>query len=83
MVCSCSSWSDGGKLSHHTHCFGMTRPAMVHETLTFSVIGAFFEVYNTLGFGFQNGGGDGFVRWVGSRRIVPVPIQPPSRNERE
>jgi len=53
MVCSCSSWSDGGKLSHHTHCFGMTRPAMVHETLTFSVIGAFFEVYNTLGFGFR------------------------------
>jgi len=31
----------------------MTQPGMVHEKLTYSVIGAFFEVYNTLGFGFR------------------------------
>lgn len=30
----------------------MRREAMVEEELTFSVIGAFFEVYNHLGFGF-------------------------------
>jgi GxxExxY protein len=30
----------------------MTRPELVEEQLTRSVIGAFFEVYNTLGFGF-------------------------------
>jgi len=32
--------------------FGMTRLRLVHEQLTHSVIGAFFEVYHTLGFGF-------------------------------
>lgn len=31
---------------------GMARGELVHERLTHSVIGAFFEVYNTLGFGF-------------------------------
>ena len=30
----------------------MTRHRLVHEPLTGSVIGAFYEVYNTLGFGF-------------------------------
>ena len=31
---------------------GMARGELIHERLTHSVIGAFFEVYNTLGFGF-------------------------------
>jgi len=31
---------------------GMARHELVEERLTHSVIGAFFEVYNTLGFGF-------------------------------
>ena len=30
----------------------MPRSDFLHERLTYSVIGAFFEVYNTLGFGF-------------------------------
>src|SRR5688572_9082040 len=30
----------------------MTRVPLVEEALTYSVIGAFYEVYNTLGFGF-------------------------------
>lgn len=30
----------------------MTPGELIHERLTHSVIGAFFEVYNTLGFGF-------------------------------
>jgi GxxExxY protein len=30
----------------------MTRGDLMHERLTHSVIGAFFDVYNTLGFGF-------------------------------
>jgi GxxExxY protein len=30
----------------------MAREELVYESLTHSVIGAFFEVYNTLGFGF-------------------------------
>src|SRR6478672_11060550 len=30
----------------------MARGELIHERLTHSVIGAFFEVYNTLGFGF-------------------------------
>jgi GxxExxY protein len=30
----------------------MSRGELIHERLTHSVIGAFFEVYNTLGFGF-------------------------------
>lgn len=30
----------------------MARIELIHEALTHSVIGAFFEVYNTLGFGF-------------------------------
>jgi GxxExxY protein len=30
----------------------MVRGELIHERLTHSVIGAFFEVYNTLGFGF-------------------------------
>jgi GxxExxY protein len=30
----------------------MTNPHLIEEALTYSVIGAFFEVYNTLGFGF-------------------------------
>jgi hypothetical protein len=30
----------------------MTRITLVHERLSYSVIGAFFEVYYTLGFGF-------------------------------
>jgi len=30
----------------------MTRGQLIHERLTESVIGAFFEVHNTLGFGF-------------------------------
>jgi GxxExxY protein len=32
--------------------WGMTRIKLIHERLTYSVIGAFFEVYYTLGFGF-------------------------------
>ena len=32
--------------------FGVVRGELLHEQLTHSVIGAFFEVYNTLGFGF-------------------------------
>jgi GxxExxY protein len=31
----------------------MTRVKLIHERLTYSVIGAFFEVYHTLGFGFM------------------------------
>ena len=30
----------------------MTRVPLVEEALTYSVIGAFYDVYNTLGFGF-------------------------------
>jgi GxxExxY protein len=30
----------------------MTRIELLEENLTHSIIGAFFEVYNTLGFGF-------------------------------
>ena len=30
----------------------MANPQMIHEKLTYQVIGAFFEVYNTLGLGF-------------------------------
>ena len=30
----------------------MARPALIEETLSRSVIGAFFDVYNALGFGF-------------------------------
>jgi GxxExxY protein len=30
----------------------MTRGELIHDRLTHSVIGAFFEVHNTLGFGF-------------------------------
>jgi len=30
----------------------MPTSSLIEETLTYSVIGAFFEVYNTLGFGF-------------------------------
>jgi GxxExxY protein len=30
----------------------MKTRAIIHEQLTHSVIGAFYEVYNTLGFGF-------------------------------
>src|SRR5678815_1583713 len=30
----------------------MKRHRLIHEPLTYSVIGAFYEVYNTLGFGF-------------------------------
>ena len=30
----------------------MVRRVLIHEALTHSIIGAFFEVYNTLGFGF-------------------------------
>lgn len=30
----------------------MARRKLVEEALTHSVIGAFYEVYNTLGFGF-------------------------------
>lgn len=30
----------------------MDQPALPHEKLSHSVIGAFYEVYNTLGFGF-------------------------------
>jgi GxxExxY protein len=30
----------------------MTRAALIHEELTHSVIGVFFDVYNALGFGF-------------------------------
>ena len=30
----------------------MTRIKLIHERLTYSVVGAFFEVYYTLGFGF-------------------------------
>lgn len=30
----------------------MARPQLIHDRLTYSVIGAFFEVYHTLGFGF-------------------------------
>ena len=30
----------------------MARGELIHERLTHSVIGAFFDVYNTLGFGF-------------------------------
>ncbi len=32
--------------------FGMTRGELILEGLTYSVVGAFFEVYNALGFGF-------------------------------
>ena len=31
----------------------MTQNELIEEALTYSVIGAFFEVYNTLGFGFM------------------------------
>src|SRR5690349_11565889 len=30
----------------------MQRPPLIHALLTRSIIGAFYEVYNTLGFGF-------------------------------
>ena len=30
----------------------MTRTKLIHERLTYSVIGAFYEVYHTLGYGF-------------------------------
>src|SRR5258705_1354125 len=31
---------------------GMTRVRLIHDRLSYSVIGAFFEAYHTLGFGF-------------------------------
>ena len=31
---------------------GMTRTKLIHDRLTYSVIGAFYEVYYTLGYGF-------------------------------
>ena len=31
----------------------MAQRTLIHEELTRSVIGAFYEVYNTLGFGFK------------------------------
>ena len=30
----------------------MTRTKLIHDKLTYSVIGAFYEVYYTLGYGF-------------------------------
>ena len=30
----------------------MAKPSLLYEELTYSIIAAFFEVYNTLGFGF-------------------------------
>lgn len=35
-----------------SQCCSMEPRALVHEEITRSVIGAFYEVYNTLGFGF-------------------------------
>ena len=39
------------RLESGSYCLGM-RSAILHETVTHSVVGAFFEVYNSLGFGF-------------------------------
>src|SRR5688500_14738708 len=50
--------SDAGcaeRMSGRRECnehFDMARGELVQERLTYSVIGAFFEVYNALGFGF-------------------------------
>jgi GxxExxY protein len=39
-------------LEFSPHCLSVARRDLIEETLTRSVIGAFFEVYNNLGFGF-------------------------------
>ena len=41
-----------GVLAFRVKTCGMARVMLIHERLTHSVIGAFFEVYHTLGFGF-------------------------------
>jgi len=40
----------------------MAQRTLIHEELTRSVIGAFYEVYNTLGFGFK----DTSTAWLSS-----------------
>jgi len=53
-----SDWSCGGcvgsmmGLQMQRRSYGMARGELIYERLTHSVIGAFYEVYNTLGFGF-------------------------------
>ena len=44
------SWMGGRGLEEIE--FGMARGELIHERTTHSVIGAFFQVYNALGFGF-------------------------------
>lgn len=41
-----------GVLTFPFRTSGMARVKLIHERLSYSVIGAFFEVYHTLGFGF-------------------------------
>ena len=36
----------------HTKVLGMAKHELIDERLTYSIIGAFFDVYNYLGFGF-------------------------------
>ena len=40
------------RLAGDSQCCSMEPRALVHEAISRSVIGAFYEVYNTLGFGF-------------------------------
>jgi GxxExxY protein len=47
MMTRASNWC--GTYCRSGYCASMN---FVHENLTYSVIGAFYEVYNTLGFGF-------------------------------
>ena len=53
-----SDWSCGGcggtmtRSGSQRRAFTMARGELIYERLTHSVIGAFYEVYNTLGFGF-------------------------------
>jgi GxxExxY protein len=49
--CRLKSFGDG-EFPRLRDCSRMAHPGLIEETLTRSVIGAFYEVYNTLGFGF-------------------------------
>ena len=63
-LADCADWADktcGGRdrwmmvPAFFRGISGMARGELIHEELTHSVIGAFFDVYNALGFGFLEG----------------------------
>lgn len=52
MIWFISPSNDGGNARGDEYRVAMTQVELIEEALTYSVIGAFFEVYNQLGFGF-------------------------------